>query len=130
MESGVTSTTKKGKNNEQDGEVDTVLTVNDIKIFQKCLRLWCFFKSILYDICMFGIINEKSIINIFSNVMMNETMDGYFKMFKEMIAILLNANDWKCFATSEMVFKLKDTIDAQEICKILLTINGVYYCKQ
>ena len=44
--------------------------------------------------------------NIFSNIMMYGTMDGYFQMFKEMIEMVLNNNnDWKCFTTSEIIDK-------------------------
>ena len=59
---------------------------------------------------------QKWIINMFSNIMMNGTMDGYFKMFKEMIEIFLkddekpqeqhhNHNDWKRLITSKIVDK-------------------------
>ena len=44
--------------------------------------------------------------NIFSNIMMYGTMDGYFQMFKEMIEMVLNNNnDWKCFTTSKVIDK-------------------------
>ena len=52
-------------------------------------------------------INEykKWITNIFYRVMMNGTMDGYFKMFKEMIEILLNSDHWECFITGKIIDK-------------------------
>ena len=71
-------------------------------------------------------INEyrQWIINVFYNIMMSGTMDGYFKMLKEMIVILLNNEqlqqpddcDWKCFTKSqiidaELLMKLKDKMD-------------------
>ena len=53
---------------------------------------------------------KKWIMNIFSTVMMRGTMDGYFKMFKHMIVILLKNNkkhqqyqDWKCFVKSKII---------------------------
>ena len=48
---------------------------------------------------------QEWIINIFFNIMMNGTMDGYFELFKEMIVILLNNDDWKCFGNSEIIDK-------------------------
>ena len=45
------------------------------------------------------------ILNIFSSIMMNGTMDGYFKMFKKIIEILLNNSDWKCIATNKIIDK-------------------------
>ena len=46
---------------------------------------------------------KKWIINIFYSIMMHGTMDGYFKMLKEMIELLLNDNDWKCFIQSKII---------------------------
>ena len=48
---------------------------------------------------------KQWIIDIFYTIMMKGTMDGYFKMFKEMIEILLNINDWKCFTHSKIIDK-------------------------
>ena len=48
---------------------------------------------------------KQWIINMFYYIMMNGTMDGYFKMFKEMIEILLNEDDWKCFRNSKIIDK-------------------------
>ena len=60
---------------------------------------------------------QQWIINIFYHVMTEGTMDGYFKMFKEMIEVLLNADDWKCFTTSK-------TIDKTSLVNLKQQINN------
>ena len=83
------------------------------------------------------------IVNIFYNIMINGTMDGYFKMFKEMIMILMNneksqkpkkaeqqqqqqrEENWKYFTKSKIIDrklwiklekKIRDPTNIKDIC--------------
>ena len=68
---------------------------------------------------------QKWITNILYGVTMRGTMDGYFKMFQEMIEILLHNKDWKCFTTSKIIDKtllvnlrkkINDPANTRDIC--------------
>ena len=69
---------------------------------------------------------KQWIIHIFYNIMMRGTMDGYLLMFKEVIQILLEQNDWKCFTKSGTIIdkpvliaiekKMNDPTNIKDIC--------------
>ena len=73
---------------------------------------------------------KEWIINIFYNIMMHGSMDGYFKIFQEIIGILLKHgrkqnDDWKCFIKSKIIDetlllnlekKINDETNVKDIC--------------